>query len=173
MILKKRELRLSFFYLRYDDAMDYQAILPAPLGKIGICYEDDALTRIDFLPSAFSALQVPHPFAERVSQQLLGYFENPDAQFTVPLRLYGTIHQNKVWQAMLAIPRGQTRTYGELAAELHSSAQAVGQACGANPVSVIVPCHRVVAKAGLGGFMKSTGDETLDIKRWLLAHEQR
>ena len=72
---------------------------------------------------------------------------------------------------MQAIPRGKTRSYGELAVELNSGAQAVGQACGANPIAIIIPCHRVVGKTGLGGFIKSTGDTQLEIKRWLLAHE--
>ena len=108
-----------------------------------------------------------------VCKQLLAYFENPDSRFDIPLRLNGTAHQTKVWQAMCAIPRGETRSYGELAATLQSCAQAVGQACGANPVPIIIPCHRVVGKAGLGGFMHHSGGYALDIKRWLLAHEQR
>jgi len=103
--------------------------------------------------------------------QLLHYLENPDAEFSVPLELNGTSHQTRAWQAMSAIPRGQTRSYGELAKELKSCAQAVGQACGANPIPVIIPCHRVVSKAGLGGFMRHARGDPLDIKRWLLAHE--
>jgi len=104
---------------------------------------------------------------------LLSYLNNPDAQFTLPLKLNGTPHQQKVWRAMCKIPRGETRSYGELAAELRSAAQAVGQACGANPLPIVVPCHRVVGKSGLGGFMKHGSGDPLDIKRWLLAHEQR
>jgi methylated-DNA-[protein]-cysteine S-methyltransferase len=88
------------------------------------------------------------------------------------LKYAATAHRQKVWQAMLNIPRGQTRSYGELAAGLHSCAQAVGQACGANPIPIIIPCHRIVGSAGLGGFMKSTGNAQLDIKRWLLKHER-
>jgi methylated-DNA-[protein]-cysteine S-methyltransferase len=72
---------------------------------------------------------------------------------------------------MQDIPCGQTRTYGEMAAQIGSSAQAVGQACGSNPVPVVIPCHRVVSKLGLGGFMRHAEGEALDIKRWLLAHE--
>ena len=74
---------------------------------------------------------------------------------------------------MLDIPRGETRSYGDLAAELKSGAQAVGQACGANPIPIIIPCHRVVGKAGLGGFMRDASGPSLDIKRWLLKYEQR
>jgi methylated-DNA-[protein]-cysteine S-methyltransferase len=87
--------------------------------------------------------------------------------------LEGTEHQRKVWQAMQAIPCGQTLTYGELATRIGSSAQAVGQACGSNPVPIVIPCHRVVGKTGLGGFMQHAEGESLDIKRWLLDHERR
>lgn len=151
--------------------MNYQAKLSAPFGMLGIRCDKDALTGIDFLPADDKPQRAISPLAERVCEQLLRYFENPGAQFSIPLRLTATPHQQRVWQAMLAIPRGETRSYGELAAELHSSAQAVGQACGANPVPIIIPCHRVVGRVSLGGFIKSTGDTQLDIKRWLLNHE--
>ncbi|HEU0234177.1 MAG TPA: methylated-DNA--[protein]-cysteine S-methyltransferase [Gallionella sp.] len=157
----------------YHCGMDYQAKLKVPFGVLGIRCSEDALTGIDFLPANEKPQRATGAFAESVCAQLLRYLENPDAQFSVPLELNGTPHQQKVWQAMLAIPRGQTRSYGELAAELKSCAQAVGQACGANPIPVIVPCHRVVGKAGLGGFARYTSGDPLDIKRWLLAHEQR
>jgi methylated-DNA-[protein]-cysteine S-methyltransferase len=153
--------------------MDYQARLAVPFGVLGIRCDDRALLGMDFLPRTEKPQRATGAFAETVCEQLLRYFENPDAEFTVPLKPGGTPHQQKVWQAMLAIPRGQTRSYGELAGELSSGAQAVGQACGANPIPIIIPCHRVVGKFGLGGFMRDASGESLDIKRWLLAHEQR
>ncbi|TAN77983.1 MAG: methylated-DNA--[protein]-cysteine S-methyltransferase [Gallionella sp.] len=152
--------------------MSYQAKLSAPFGVLGICCADDALTGIDFLSPDEKPQRATSAFAETVCEQLLAYLENPDAQFTVPLKLNGTPHQQKVWQAMSAIPRGKTRNYGDLAIELQSCAQAVGQACGANPIPLIIPCHRVVGKTGLGGFARHTSGAHLDIKRWLLAHEQ-
>jgi methylated-DNA-[protein]-cysteine S-methyltransferase len=109
--------------------------------------------------------------AKEVCVQLGAYFSDVDFQFDLPLKLSGTAHQLKVWQAMRNIPRGQVRTYGELAALLQSSPRAVGQACGSNPIPVVIPCHRVVSKAGLGGFMHRADDGALDIKRWLLTHE--
>ena len=151
--------------------MDYQAKLKTPFGVLGIRCTNDALTGIDFLPPAEKPQPASSAFARAVCEQLRRYLENPDAQFSIPLKLEGTPHQQKVWQAMLAIPRGQTRSYGEIAAELKSCAQAVGQACGANPIPVIVPCHRIVGKAGLGGFANHASGAHLDIKRWLLAHE--
>ncbi|MBI5428977.1 MAG: methylated-DNA--[protein]-cysteine S-methyltransferase [Nitrosomonadales bacterium] len=153
--------------------MSYQAKLKVPFGVLGIRCTDDALTGIDFLTACEKPQRAATAFAETVCEQLLRYIENPDTPFTVPLKLNGTAHQQKVWQAMCSIPRGETRSYGELAAELKSAAQAVGQACGANPIPIIVPCHRVVGKAGLGGFMRHASGDALDIKRWLLAHEQR
>jgi len=153
--------------------MDYQAKLSVPFGVLGIRCTDDVLTGIEFLP-CLTAPQLPsNAFAQQVCEQLSSYLGDPDFRFSLPFALYGTVHQNKVWQAMGSIPRGETRSYGELAAELRSGAQAVGQACGANPIPVIIPCHRVVGKSGLGGFMHHAGGKPLDIKRWLLAHEQR
>ena len=151
--------------------MDYQAKLSTPFGVLGIRCTGDALTGIDFLQASEKPQRATSAFAKTVCEQLLRYLENPDAQFSVPLELNGTAHQRKVWKAMLAIPRGRTRSYGEVAAELKSCAQAVGQACGANPIPVIIPCHRVVSKAGLGGFAHHASGAHLDIKRWLLAHE--
>ena len=151
--------------------MDYQAKLKTPFGVLGIRCTADALTGIDFLPAGEKPQRATSAFAKTVFEQLLRYLENPDEQFTVPLELNGTPHQQKVWRAMLAIPRGQTRSYGEVAKELKSCAQAVGQACGANPIPIIVPCHRIVGKAGLGGFAHHRSGTHLDIKRWLLAHE--
>lgn len=151
--------------------MDYQAKLSTPFGVLGIRCSTDMLTGIDFLPASDKPQRATNAFAETVCEQLLCYLKNPDTVFSVPLKLNGTPHQQKVWRAMLKIPRGQTRSYGELAAELKSCAQAVGQACGANPIPVIVPCHRIVGKAGLGGFARHTSGTPLDIKRWLLAHE--
>lgn len=148
----------------------YQARLSAPFGALGILC-DDALTGIEFLAPDTLPQAPLTSLAQEVCKQLAAYFANPDFQFNLPIRLHGTIHQNKVWQAMCAIPRGQTRQYGELARDLQSSARAVGQACGANPVPIVIPCHRVVSKAGMGGFAHQRGGYELEIKRWLLSHE--
>ncbi len=151
--------------------MDYQAKLSVPFGVLGIRCAGDALTGIDFLPAGEKPQRATSELAKTVCEQLLGYIEDPDARFTVPLKPGGTPHQQKVWQAMCDIPRGETRSYGELAAALQSGAQAVGQACGSNPIPIIIPCHRVVGRSGLGGFMRHANGSPLDIKRWLLAHE--
>lgn len=140
---------------------------------LGIHCADEHLLGITFLESG-AVLQPPRDaFAREVGAQLAAYFKDAGFQFDLPLQLSGTEHQRKVWQTMCAIPRGEVRTYGALAAALHSSPRAVGQACGNNPIPIVVPCHRVVSKTGLGGFMHRADNGTLDIKRWLLAHERR
>ncbi len=151
----------------------YQAVLRTPFGVVGIHCADDALTGITFLERGIVEQPPRDAFAQEVCAQLQAYFDAADFQFDLPLKLSATMHQMKVWQAMRDIPCGQVQTYGNLAALLHSSPRAVGQACGNNPIPIVIPCHRVVSKAGLGGFMHSTDNSILDIKRWLLAHEQR
>jgi methylated-DNA-[protein]-cysteine S-methyltransferase len=151
----------------------YQAVLTAPFGVLGILCADDDLTGIDFLAPDTLPCPPVSLFAQTVCKQLTAYFDNPDFHFTLSLKYNGSIHQRRVWQLMCAIPRGQTRQYGEIAKELASSPRAVGQACGANPMPIVIPCHRVVSKAGVGGFAHHRDGYELDIKRWLLAHEQR
>ncbi len=107
---------------------------------------------------------------KQTTQEILAYLQQPHQAFSLPAQLAGSAFQQKVWLAILAIPLGQTRNYSELAAQLQSGPRAVANACGANRLSLLIPCHRVVAKNGLGGFMR--GDKNgLNIKRWLLAHE--
>jgi methylated-DNA-[protein]-cysteine S-methyltransferase len=104
--------------------------------------------------------------------QLAAYLVDAEFVPALPLHPAGTPFQRRVWQQIAAIPTHQTRTYGEIAKALHNAPRAVGQACGANPFPVIVPCHRVVATAGgLGGFAGQRAGFLLDVKRWLLAHE--
>lgn len=149
----------------------YQAKFSAPFGMLGICCEADTLTGIEFLASDIKPLPPRTVFSRMVCDQLAAYFVSADFHFDIPLKVDGTEHRSKVWQALRAIPCGQTRYYGELAQQISSSPRAVGQACGANPLPIIIPCHRVVSKTGMGGFMHQHNDSALSIKRWLLAHE--
>ena len=151
--------------------MDCDAKLKTPFGVLGIQCMGDVLTGIEFLAPDTRQLPPSSAFAQSVCEQLSAYFADADFLFDLPLKTGGTDHQNKVWQMMRAIPRGQVQTYGGLAAQIGSSPRAVGQACGNNPIPIIIPCHRVVGKSGIGGFMHHRGGYALDIKRWLLAHE--
>ena len=152
----------------------FQACLKAPFGTLGITTSDTHVTGIRYLPPSHAA-QVPrrNSIAHLACVQIQFYLENPRFEFDLPLRLSGTHHRLAVWEAMQRIPAGTVRTYGELARDLGSSARAVGGACGANPIPLVVPCHRIVAAGGgIGGFIgaREEGFE-LGIKRWLLEHE--
>lgn len=152
----------------------FAACLRAPFATLGITTTDRHLTGVRFLSPAVPAkAPAPDSIAFLVCVQLQRYLEDGRYRFELPLRLSGTRHRLAVWEAMQRIPAGRTRSYGELAAELGSSARAVGGACGANPIPVIVPCHRVIAAGGrIGGFM-GAAEEGFErsIKRWLLEHE--
>ena len=105
-------------------------------------------------------------------RQLRAWLKDPTFRFGLPLAPAGTHFQRKVWDQIAAIPAGRTKSYGEVAAAIRSGPRAVGNACGANPYPIVVPCHRVVgAKQSLGGFARQRGGFLLDVKRWLLAHE--
>jgi len=108
----------------------------------------------------------------RIAAQF-GKDENATRSELPPLDITATAFQWRVWDALTRIPAGETRSYGEIATLLRSSARAVGGACGANPIPLVVPCHRIVASGGkIGGFMGARDDGfELGIKRWLLAHE--
>ncbi len=150
----------------------YQAVFSAPFAALGIRIADGEVTGIDFLPPGTPAQAARDALAARVCAQLAAYLDDPRFVFDLPLRLDGTPFRMRVWQALRAIAPGEPLTYGELARRIGSAPRAVGQACGANPIPLIVPCHRVVARNGLGGFMNDSGGEPLAIKRWLLHHEQ-
>ncbi len=151
--------------------MDDQARLHTPFGVLGISCSDEALTGISFLAPGSTPFAPRSALAREVCAQLRAYIDDAGYRFDLPLKAEGTPHQRKVWQAMCAIPRGQVRSYGDVARELGSSALAVGQACGANPIPIVIPCHRIVGRSGLGGFANQRDGYLLDIKRWLLAHE--
>jgi methylated-DNA-[protein]-cysteine S-methyltransferase len=153
--------------------MKYQAIISAPFGKLGIRCSDTDLLGIDLLPQSTKVQAPSGEMAKTICSELAAYLADPRHEIDLPFELDGTHHQCNVWQAMLDIPRGQTQSYGELAEKIGSSAQAVGQACGGNPIPLVIPCHRVVGKKGLGGFMHRADEDALNIKRWLLAHERR
>ncbi len=152
----------------------FQACLRTPFATLGIIASDTHLTGVRFL-SLDTPFRSPrrNSIAHLACVQIQAYLDNPRFEFDVPIRLFGTHHRLQVWEAMRRIPAGKVSTYGEIARELRSSARAVGGACGANPVPVVVPCHRVVgANGALGGFMGSREEGfELDIKRWLLEHE--
>jgi len=108
------------------------------------------------------------PLLVEAARQLDAYFAGRLSVFDLPLRPAGSEFERRVWSAMQAIPFGKTRCYGELATAIGSAPRAVGGACGKNPIPIVIPCHRVLGKAGLGGYSGSGGLKT---KQTLLALE--
>ena len=145
--------------------------IAVPFGVLGVRLAGHEVDEIAFLPRTQAPLPAATPLGRAVTQQLLEYVADPRATPALPLAVRGTPFQQRVWRCISAIPCGATRTYGDMARELRSSPRAVGQACGENPFPLAVPCHRVVAAGGLGGFAHRHQGFTLGVKRWLLAHE--
>ena len=143
---------------------------------------DGRLTGIDLLgPGAPLKVPAEGSLAAEAARQLAAYFDDPAFRFDRPLETGGTPYQRRVWDALTRIPPGEPPTYGALAREVGGGARAVGGACRANPIPIVIPCHRVVAASGLGGYMgarEGTGSradsaEPLAVKAWLLDHERR
>lgn len=151
----------------------FSAIVETPFGAIGIRTEADVLRELVYLPRSFNEKAPEDALSERAARQVERYLEEADFRFDLPLAEVGTAFQRRVWETIAGIPRGEVLTYGQVAKLIRSAPRAVGQACGANWFPLIIPCHRVTASGGLGGF-SNHDDETgfhLGVKRWLLAHE--
>lgn len=143
-----------------------------PIGPLGIVIAAGQVEAIRFLDRLPGESGPPaDSLAERTLAQLEAYFSDPGHPFSLPLAPRGSDFQQRVWQAMLRIPAGRVRSYGDIARDLGSGARAVGNACRRNPIPIVIPCHRVVSAAGIGGYSGATAGRKLEIKRWLLAHE--
>lgn len=152
----------------------YAAVLATPLPgglRLGLVCSAAGVSAADFLPSGTLLIPPATPLAKQASRQLVGYFTGARWSFELPLDLGGTPYQYRVWQALRSIPTGEVVRYGELAHTLASGARAIAAACRANPLPIIVPCHRVVAATGIGGYMGRVDGPELALKQWLLAHE--
>ena len=151
---------------------NFHAKFVTPFAVIGVRTEDEWLIDINYLPLDTSELMPQNALASEVCNQLQEYLKNSDYEFDLALHIRGTSFQQRVWQAIKAIPCGQTNSYADIAKQLHSSPRAVGGACGANNLPIVIPCHRVITKnGGLGGFMNASDGQPIMIKRWLLHHE--
>lgn len=149
-----------------------QGFLHSPLGWLQVECVDGALVSVDYLadpPPAVSSR--PGPCAVLALAWLEAYFSRGPLPGLPPLAPEGSRFQQLVWRALADIPPGQTRTYGELARQLGTAPRAVGGALRSNPIPLFIPCHRIVAAHGLGGY-DGAGEEGLRRKAWLLAHER-
>jgi len=132
-----------------------QLSLDSPVGPRTVFVDDTGITRLDW----GRARPDPSAVLDEAVRQLAAYFAGTRTVFDLPLAPRGSPFQQGFYAALCAIPYGQTREYGQLARDLGVSAQAIGQACGANPIPILIPCHRVLAATGLGGFSGAGGVE--------------
>ena len=149
----------------------YDAILDFAPCRIGARFTGEALTGLSYLSSDTPLTPNLDQRAKHLANEFEHYAHNPEHHFDLLFVPSGTPFQLRVWRALLAIPAGQVLSYGALAAQLNTAPRAIGQACGSNPLPLVIPCHRVVSANGLGGFMHAASGAPLDIKAWLLRHE--
>jgi methylated-DNA-[protein]-cysteine S-methyltransferase len=142
-----------------------QLSMHTPVGEVTITEESGAIVAVDW---GRGRDQAETPLLLRAREQLEEYFDGTRRAFDLPLEPKGSKFQHAVWKAMIAIPAGETRTYGDVANEIGGTARAVGGACGSNPIPIIIPCHRIVAANHLGGY---SGEGGLDTKQALLRLE--
>ena len=141
------------------------ALVDSPFGQLALHEVDGAITRLVWSGEAKGD---ETNLLRKARAQLEAYFDKKLEQFDLPLQVAGSDFQRDVCDVMSAIPLGETKTYGQIAEQLGASAQAVGNACGGNPIPIIIPCHRVLGADSLGGFSGAGGVET---KVALLRHE--
>jgi len=144
-----------------------QLSLHTPIGDLTVSEEDGALVSVDW---GWGRDQTETPLLREARDQLHAYFDGHLTRFDLPLAPHGTPYRLRVWQALSEIPHGETRRYADIARQAGGSPRAAGQACGANHLPILIPCHRVLGATGLGGFSGGEGSKT---KRALLALESR
>ncbi len=147
-----------------------QLVITAPYGSLEIMLDDRRVHQIRSLP-VLAPIKVNSDFAMEVEAALEDYFIDPNKLLAFSILQQGSEFQRRVWQYLIMIPSGETRTYGEVAEALGTGPRAVANACRRNPTPIIVPCHRVVAANGLGGYAGKTEGFEIDVKKWLLTHE--
>jgi methylated-DNA-[protein]-cysteine S-methyltransferase len=147
--------------------MDAALTIDGPLGPITVRERDGAIAAIKI---GAGGVQRPTPLLRAAAAQIAEYFAGTRTDFDLPLAPPSSPLQARMRDAMTAIPYGETRSYGELAVLLGSNPRAIGQACGSNPIPIVVPCHRVLAAGGRPGGFSAPGG--LTTKRRLLEIEQ-
>ncbi|MET1253517.1 methylated-DNA--[protein]-cysteine S-methyltransferase [Aliikangiella maris] len=145
-------------------------VIASPIGNLAIYVKEAQLKAIE-IGTELPLSDANDSASQLICAQIGAYFSKQSNSFKVPIYRQGTDFQQRVWRALTRIPAGEVRTYGQIAAELGSSARAVGTACRKNPTPVIVPCHRVVSATGIGGFSGQQVGHLVDIKRQLLMLE--
>lgn len=151
--------------------MDH-CILKTPIGAVRVDMTEDTLYHVELLYDASVRARAPKPWMQPLCNTITQYFHESTTSFDINIHYEEyTPLQVRIWQAIAAIPHGQVCTYSELAATVGTHPRVIGNACHANPTPIVVPCHRVVAKSGIGGFSGHRDGVQIQAKNWLLEHE--
>jgi methylated-DNA-[protein]-cysteine S-methyltransferase len=151
------------------ESFDY--ILPSPIGHLGLNISAKGIQRLFYIKTKQDSNIPAAGFGAKVHQQIMEYFELQRTEFDLPIDIQGTAYQNRVWSEVAKIAYGESLTYGDIAKAINSGPRAVGNACRHNPIPIIIPCHRVVKKSGIGGYCGSVVGKEIQQKDWLLRHE--
>ena len=151
------------------ESFDY--ILPSPIGHLGLNISAKGIQRLFYIKTKQDSYIPATGFGAKVHQQIMEYFELQRTEFDLPIDIQGTAYQNRVWSEVAKIAYGESLTYGDIAKAINSGPRAVGNACRHNPIPIIIPCHRVVKKSGIGGYCGSVVGKEIQQKDWLLRHE--
>src|SRR5258706_10532023 len=149
----------------------FDAKIATPFAVLGIRTAGELVTLIEYLPRGAATLAPTNKVAAKVCRQIEKYLDDPQYRFDLPFEYRGTAFQQRVWREIYAIPCGRTLTYMDVAKKLKSAPRPVGGAGGSNRLPLLIPCHRVVASGGIGGFMHASGGEPIAIKQWLFRHQ--
>jgi len=149
-----------------------QLIIRSPIGNILISLNGDEIDGIELFTSSVIKNEIHSEIQLKIMDQFTAYFKQAHNNWSLDLVKKGTPFQRQVWQYLHTISVGKTKTYSDIASALSTSPRAVANACRANPFAIVIPCHRVVAKTGLGGYYGKTIGKELNVKQWLLDHEK-
>ena len=138
----------------------------SPVGDLSIAENDNLIVSIDW---GWGSLEEKTPLLEEAKNQIAAYFNGKLKKFDLPILPLGTAYQQQVWEFLQTIPFGTTKSYSELAKIIGGSARSIGNANAANPIPIIIPCHRVIGKHTLGGY---SGGEGIKTKEYLLNIEK-
>jgi O-6-methylguanine DNA methyltransferase len=171
VVADQRTTKPPLLWTDAANGLEDSAVIMTAAGKFAVYTQGHVIIKAEWVMDNSLERQPESKFLRNVIMQLKQYWQNPDMAFVLPMLKQGTEFQRQVWQVLADIPYKSTASYNDIARKLKSGPRAVGGACRKNPFPVFIPCHRVVAANGIGGYAGSTEGELLKIKKLLLAHE--
>lgn len=144
-----------------------------PIGRVKITSNEIGVVAIQLLTDDEVTTASLSTVAKLAKDQILNYLANPSAELNFPTNPQGTVFQNKIWDDLRNIPVGAKVTYVEFASKHGTAPRPIANACRSNPLPIIVPCHRVVAKGEIMGYSSERSSKLVEVKRWLREHEEK